>query len=358
MLHERHDEAIALGERAAALARALGDDETLAHALTNVGTSLIGGADHERGRALLEEAHRIAVAIGHDEHAGRALVNLATRTFARRRDDPRIPDDIERALAFVRDHELDGYHQYMLGVRANLQPVRRDWPAAEADARASLALGEQPGVSLCPALIALGRLQSRRGDPEAAATLDEAWRVAVADRRAAAPRAASPARAPSTPGSSGELDAEQLRERLRARRRARRDLVARRGRVLAAPRGRRRARPPRRSRAARPRGRRATGAARRRRERAIGLRLRGRANALLGDEEATVEALAMLRRARRDPRRRAPAPRACAPTACAGSRAARAPPPARRPDGLTPRETEVLAQLRTGATNAEIAARW
>ena len=35
-------------------------------------------------------------------------------------------------------------------------------------------------MSLCPALIALGRLQARRGDPEADATLEEAWRVAIA----------------------------------------------------------------------------------------------------------------------------------------------------------------------------------
>ena len=35
-------------------------------------------------------------------------------------------------------------------------------------------------MSLCPALVSLGRLQARRGDPEAGATLEEAWRVATA----------------------------------------------------------------------------------------------------------------------------------------------------------------------------------
>jgi DNA-binding CsgD family transcriptional regulator len=35
-------------------------------------------------------------------------------------------------------------------------------------------------VSVCPALTVLGRLRARRGEPEAAATLDEAWRVALA----------------------------------------------------------------------------------------------------------------------------------------------------------------------------------
>ncbi len=179
MLAERGEEAVALGTRAVELARRLGDDETVAHALTNVGTVLVGGAENERGRALLEEAHALAAARGAEDHAARALVNLATATLIRRREDPRGAGDVERALRFARERELDGYEQYMLGVRANLRLLLGRWDAAEADARASLALGEHQGVSLCPALIVLGRLQARRGDPEAGETLEEAWRVAV-----------------------------------------------------------------------------------------------------------------------------------------------------------------------------------
>ena len=179
MSSEGNDEAITLGTRAIRLARRIDDRETVAHALTNVGTTLLGGPEHERGRALLEEAFTLAVDAGHDDHAARALVNLATTTLVRRRDDPRVVADLNRALAFARERNLDGYVQYALGARANLRLAIGAWPAAEADARASLDLGEQPGVSLCPALIALGRLQVRRGDREAGDTLDEAWRRAV-----------------------------------------------------------------------------------------------------------------------------------------------------------------------------------
>jgi DNA-binding CsgD family transcriptional regulator len=98
----------------------------------------------------------------------------------RRRDDPRAVDDLDRALRFARERELDGYTQYMLGVRSALRLARGEWPGAESDARASLELGEQPGVSLCPALMTVGRLQALRGEPGATATLDEAWRVALA----------------------------------------------------------------------------------------------------------------------------------------------------------------------------------
>ena len=65
-------------------------------------------------------------------------------------------------------------------MRGILRLQRGRWPEAEADARASLALGKHPGVSVCPALLTIGRLQARRGDPDAGATLAEALRVAVA----------------------------------------------------------------------------------------------------------------------------------------------------------------------------------
>ncbi|MEA2270057.1 MAG: hypothetical protein QOC64_2667 [Solirubrobacteraceae bacterium] len=179
MLAERHEEAIALGTRAVRLARRIDDRETVAHALTNVGTTLLGRSEHERGRALLEEAFTLADEAGQDDHAARALVNLATSTLVRRRDDARVGDDVDRALRFARERELDGYVQYLLGARANLRLLRGEWRAAEADARSALELGERPGVSQCPALVALGRLQARRGESEAGATLDEAWRRAV-----------------------------------------------------------------------------------------------------------------------------------------------------------------------------------
>jgi DNA-binding CsgD family transcriptional regulator/tetratricopeptide (TPR) repeat protein len=178
MLAERHEEAISLGRRAEALARRIGDRETVMHALTNVGTTYVQLGD-ERGPGLLEEAFGLALEDGHDDHAARALVNLATGTITRRRDDRAAPGHVERALGFARERELEGYQQYLLGVRAYLWLLRGEWERADADARASIAFGEENGVSLCPALIVIGRLQARRGDPCAAETLDDAWQRAV-----------------------------------------------------------------------------------------------------------------------------------------------------------------------------------
>ena len=180
MLSENAQTAVELGMRAVTLGRKLGDDEVVTHALTNLGTATFFGGPHsERGRALIEEAFVLAAGIGHDDHAVRALVNLATGTAMRRRDDRRVDDDIERAMRFAVERELDGYHQYMLGVRATVRVRRGDWRGAEADAHAAIAMGDQFGVSQCPSLIVLGRLAGRRGEPQAGALLEEAWERAV-----------------------------------------------------------------------------------------------------------------------------------------------------------------------------------
>jgi DNA-binding CsgD family transcriptional regulator len=180
MLGEDTQRAIELGIRAVSLGRKLDDPEIISHGLTNLGTAtFFVGEEGHRGRALIEEGFVLAAGIGHDEHAMRALVNLATGTLMRRRDDRRVDDDIERALRFARERELDGYLQYSLGLRATLRVRRGDWRGAENDARESIAMGKQFGVSQCPSLIVLGRLAARRGEEEAGQILDEAWERAL-----------------------------------------------------------------------------------------------------------------------------------------------------------------------------------
>jgi hypothetical protein len=75
--------ALAWASRAKALAERLGDQETLTHALTNIGTARLSSSDLG-GRAELEQAFEVAVAAGLDDHAARALVNLAGSTVEMR----------------------------------------------------------------------------------------------------------------------------------------------------------------------------------------------------------------------------------------------------------------------------------
>jgi DNA-binding CsgD family transcriptional regulator len=178
MLAYRTEAAMGWAGKAIELARQLDDRETLTHALTNIGSARLN-ADDPGGRVELEQGFQVAVAAGLEDHAARALSNLATQSVELR-DYRHARQDLDRALAFVQAHELAGYAQHLLGHRARLRLDQGDWTGAEQDARAALAERVHSSGRLADALVPLGLLQARRGDPDAAATLQEATEAAFA----------------------------------------------------------------------------------------------------------------------------------------------------------------------------------
>ena len=193
MLANRLEPALAWAGRALELARRLDDRETLTHALTNIGSVRLHDED-QGGRADLEEAFAVAEAAGFEDHAARALVNLATVPLEVRRYG-HAHQDLERAITFAKTHDLTGYVEHLLGNRARLRLEQGDWAGAERDAQAALAERVHTSIRVVEALTVLGLLQARRGDPAAAATLQEAterafatselqWLVPVAAARA------------------------------------------------------------------------------------------------------------------------------------------------------------------------------
>jgi ATP/maltotriose-dependent transcriptional regulator MalT len=178
MLANRTEAAMRWAGRAIELARRLDDQETLTHALTNIGSARIYRGDLG-GRDELERGFAVAVAAGLDDHAARALINLSTGA-SEMRDYRHARQDLDRALAFVQARELTGYVQHVLGHRARVRLDQGDWAGAEQDARAALAERTQGGPRVVDALVPLGLLRARRGDPDAAATLQEATERAFA----------------------------------------------------------------------------------------------------------------------------------------------------------------------------------
>lgn len=189
MLSDREPEAILSGERARALARELGDQDTELHALVNIGSARMRIGDRA-GVAELEQAHRRAAAAGLDDHAGRALVNLATLSVEWMDLTP-VEHRLERVLAFTTTRDLDGYTRHALGHRARLRLLRGEWAEAVADAEQALAGPEQTGGAVVESLAARGTIRSRRGDPGARADLELAAErgYATGERQFAAPPA-------------------------------------------------------------------------------------------------------------------------------------------------------------------------
>jgi DNA-binding CsgD family transcriptional regulator len=174
MLAYRFAESIMYGERAAALAREVGDAATTAHALTNIGISRWGLGD-PAGQPTLDEALRAALDAGDVEDACRAYVGLVWNLL----DWFRL-DEAERyltaAMKLAEESEFFGFLSYMHVARARLDFARGSWDEAVRAAEAAV------GAFLparCPALIVLGRVHVRRGQPQAAQLLSSAWKLAV-----------------------------------------------------------------------------------------------------------------------------------------------------------------------------------
>jgi tetratricopeptide (TPR) repeat protein len=116
MLASHDTRAIAWGERAIELARRLGNDEILAHALNNVGaarTRAIGDA----GWLELERSLQLSLRCRFQEHIARAYTNLASFAIGGRDYRVGLPH-LEAGLAFCAEHELSVAEGYLRALRA------------------------------------------------------------------------------------------------------------------------------------------------------------------------------------------------------------------------------------------------
>jgi DNA-binding CsgD family transcriptional regulator len=162
--------------KAISVARELDDQNTLAHALNNLGSTRLRVGD-VGGYALLEESLEIAIREQFDDHAGRAYANLVWTALDYRQYD-KAERYIDEGLAYAWNRELAGSIYYITAERARLGFERGEWSQAERDALWVLGRPEEPGITNMPALATLARLYVRRGEPEVEKTLEEAWRLA------------------------------------------------------------------------------------------------------------------------------------------------------------------------------------
>ncbi|WP_019588820.1 ATP-binding protein [Deinococcus apachensis] len=168
--------AVFWGERAAALARQLGDTATLSHALNNVHTARLEATPSEDW-AGLEESLRLALASNLEEHAARAWTNLASLAVKHWQVD-RARGYLEDGIAYATDHDLDAWRLYMQGWQALWLVYQARWNEAGELAQALTHNPRVSPVSRIQALVALGRIRARRGDPEVWSLLDEALSLA------------------------------------------------------------------------------------------------------------------------------------------------------------------------------------
>ncbi|HEX6832584.1 MAG TPA: LuxR C-terminal-related transcriptional regulator, partial [Rudaea sp.] len=165
------------GRRALELAVALGDREIEIHALNNIGTAMMDEGN-EAGRAELERSLDLALAHGYEEHAARAFTNLSY-TAVLVHDRAHAQDYLSRGIAYCEEHDLDAWARYMAAYRSELWLAHGEWDRAETQAQEIARSPLVAPISRIMALVVLGRLRVRRGDPQAQPVLDEALALAL-----------------------------------------------------------------------------------------------------------------------------------------------------------------------------------
>jgi DNA-binding CsgD family transcriptional regulator/tetratricopeptide (TPR) repeat protein/energy-coupling factor transporter ATP-binding protein EcfA2 len=165
--------AIEVGERAIRLARAAGDAAILSHALNNVGLASWNGQNRQ-GRETIEESLRIALSAGEIEHACRAYVNIIWNLI----EEARFAE-AERYLTAGMDLADRAEHRmfltYMYVELGLLKLATGQWD--EAVQASEFAVHAQPPMR-SSALVTMGRVRVRRGEPGGSALLIEAWKLA------------------------------------------------------------------------------------------------------------------------------------------------------------------------------------
>ena len=166
---------VAWGTRALELARALDDVEAVVHALTNIAAAefILGVAG---GREKLERSLELAREAGLEERVAAAFCYLA-RGAAHARAHALAESYANAGIEYCSEHDLDGWRPFLIAVRGEVELDQGRW--GEAAESAALVLADHGlGPASVIALVTLGRLRARRGDPGQWAPLDDALELA------------------------------------------------------------------------------------------------------------------------------------------------------------------------------------
>jgi DNA-binding CsgD family transcriptional regulator len=170
MLSRDNDEGVAWGRRAVAAAVAIGDRRVEAYGLNMTGTSLLMAGRIDEGVRELERSLEIAAEEGEEVFRMSALNMLGTGLGEMMELEP-AEKWLRDCISFAEAHEL--WPVYPRAWLALVHVYRGRWDEGAAAAAAVLRAPNDP-ISRISALIALGRVRARRGDPGAGDALDDA----------------------------------------------------------------------------------------------------------------------------------------------------------------------------------------
>lgn len=177
MIAGEYAAAVEWGTRATQLAERLGDAEALSHALTTVGSAQLR-TDVPEGLENLERALAIALDAGLDEHVVRAHGNLVSTAVDLRRF-ALAERYVREGIEFLSERGVSYWVTFLLANRAQMELEQGRWTEAAASAELVLARPRTLQLTRVTALVVLGRVRARRGDPGRWPPLDAALELAA-----------------------------------------------------------------------------------------------------------------------------------------------------------------------------------
>jgi len=178
MVSDELDECISWGEKAMAIAKEAGDEESLSHALNNVGSALmkISGSE-DKGILLLQQSLDIALTHSYHEHAARAYTNLGGKSlevkgyaFAKQ--------ILKEGVQYCEGRDLDFWKNYMLFRMARLELEACYWKEAYEIAEELIRNENQAPIVKTGSLVIYGTIKMRKGEGDALGILQEARAIA------------------------------------------------------------------------------------------------------------------------------------------------------------------------------------
>jgi tetratricopeptide (TPR) repeat protein len=169
----QYDEAITLASSVLEQAAREGDKAEMAMCLKTIGRSQVNLARLDDGIATLERALALALGANENRIASQVFANLGAACV----DAFRLQDAeawLRKGIEFCTERDLHATRLYQTAWLAHALLESARWDEAAAAAHAVIAEPKATVIARIAALVALGRLRARRGDPGVWSALDEA----------------------------------------------------------------------------------------------------------------------------------------------------------------------------------------
>ena len=174
MLSDEPPECIFWGEKAIAMAKELDDEETLAHALNNVGDVQARiESSKQKGIELLQQSLQIALKNCYHEHVARAYTNLGHNALLMK-DHEFAKEILDAGIRYCEECDLDSWTTYLLSSKASLCLETGEWNEAYSIADRLINNEDSAAVVRIGALAVLATIKMRRGEDDALPLLEEA----------------------------------------------------------------------------------------------------------------------------------------------------------------------------------------